>query len=454
MPLFPDEPLSKSSIVAKERAVPEEEVLSVAALDHRLRRAVEGATDGLSVAGEVAGLREVASGHIYFTLKDEHDDAAIGCVMYRTAPVRARRLLADGARVVITGRATIYAPRGQLQLVAEGARPLGRGALLEALERLKKKLHDEGLFARERKRKLPADPRVIGVVTSVDGAALHDIVKVAFRRARIRVVLARATVQGPDAPQKLARALAMLARHPEVEAIILGRGGGSVDDLAAFNDEALVRAVAACPVPVVSAVGHEIDSTLVDLVADARAATPSQAAELLVADWASTIAHMRQLEGRLGRAMSRALDERVAHLDDKLARLTSRATRIVTRRAQLAADLERRLSRRHPTAVLAQARAALGPLGARLSAALTRDVAVRRRRLADRAARLDAMSPLAVLSRGYAIATRANGAALRVADDASVGETIDLRLSRGRLTASVVSIDAGDVEPNRERGPR
>ena len=427
-------------------ADPEDEVLSVAELDRRIKRVLEGSTDGISVSGEVAGLREVASGHMYFTLKDEQEDASIGCVMYRTAPVRARRLVVDGARVVLSGRATMYALRGQLQFVAELARPAGRGALLVALERLKQKLALEGLFAKERKRALPADPHVIGVVTSADGAALHDIVKVAFRRARVRIVLARAAVQGPQAAQALIRALRMIARHPEVEAVILGRGGGSVDDLSAFNDEQLVRAVAECRVPVVSAVGHEIDTTLVDLVADARAATPSQAAELLVPDWAARVAMFRQLTGRLQRAMSRSLDERVAHLDDRTGRLASRMSKALARRLEVATELERRIARRHPSAVLASARASLGPLEGRLASAMERKIARGRRQLGERASRLDALSPLAVLSRGYAIATRSDGIAIRAAGDVAVGDSIAIRLAHGRLSAVIATREL-ELEP-------
>ncbi len=484
MPLFPDEAGEGPSGTGRGRPIderapsersdgpsaePVEDVLTVAELDRRLKRVLEGASDGLSVSGEVAGLREVASGHMYFTLKDESEDASIGCVMYRTAPVRSRRLVVDGARVVLSGRATLYAPRGQLQLVAELARPAGRGALLVALERLKQKLTVEGLFAKERKRPLPADPHVIGVVTSADGAALHDIVKVAFRRARVKIVLARAPVQGPQAAPGLIRALRMLSRHPEVEAIILGRGGGSVDDLSAFNDEQLVRAVAECRVPVVSAVGHEIDTTLVDLVADARAATPSQAAELIVPDWAARVAMFRQLTGRLQRAMSRSLDERVAYVDDVAGRLERRIQKTMARRLELASALERRLARRHPSAVLASAKSSVGPLEARLASAMTRVLAraslgpteVRlasamartlargRAKLGDRASRLDALSPLAVLSRGYAIASRDDGTAVRAAEEAVVGETIAIRLARGSLHAV---ISARHVEPGPSAG--
>jgi exodeoxyribonuclease VII large subunit len=439
----------------------------VGELDRRLKRLVEGSTGDVDVEGEISGLKEVASGHAYFTLKDEREEASIECVMYRTAPPRSRRLLVEGARVVLVGRATVYVPRGRLQFMADSARPAGRGALLEALERLKEKLAAEGLFAQERKRPLPPEPRVIGVVTSVDGAVLHDIVKVAFRRAAVRIILARAPVQGPDAPQRLARALAALARVPEVDAIILGRGGGSADDLAAFNDEVLVRAVAASRVPVVSAVGHEVDITLTDLAADARASTPSQAAELLVPDAQARAGAVLQLRARMARAISeriarerslldrrrslfatpdRLLGERRQMIDDARERMTKIVRRVVGEQRASVARLERRLLARHPSAVVAGARASLRPLRVRLDAAARARLASLRGELGDVASRLDALSPLAVLGRGYAIASGPSGALVLDARDVAPGDVVRVRVHRGAFTARVDEREDGGEE--------
>jgi exodeoxyribonuclease VII large subunit len=433
-------------------------VISVGELDRRLKRLLESETADVHVEGEISGLKEPASGHAYFTLKDEREDASIDCVMYRTAPPRSRRLLKEGARVVLIGRATVYAPRGRLQLTADSAKPAGRGALLEALERLKEKLAGEGLFAEERKRALPTEPRVIGVVTSADGAAIHDIVTVAFRRGPVRILLASAPVQGPGAAGRMTRALQQLARVPEVEAIILGRGGGSADDLSAFNDEELVRQIAACRVPVVSAVGHEIDMSLTDLVADARAATPSQAAEMLVPDAEARREAIQHVTARMRRALAhelrdaratlerhaarlgtpaRLLAERRQGLDDARQRMGAALTRSVASQRAEVNRVERRLYARHPRAVLAAARAAMGPLHARLDAAMARDLASARERLAASAARLDALSPLAVLGRGYAIATGPSGRAIVDAADVREGDTIHVRVHRGALTARV-----------------
>jgi exodeoxyribonuclease VII large subunit len=440
--------------------------LSVAELDRKLKRIVEGATEDVHVEGEISGLRIHSSGHAYFALKDEQEEACIDCVMYRTAPVRSRKLLSDGARVRLIGRATVYVPRGRLQLVADEARLSGRGALLEALERLKCKLAEEGLFAQERKRPLPSSPSVIGVVTSGDGAAIHDIVKVAFRRGAPRIVLARAPVQGPQAAPRIARALQALARVPEVEVIILGRGGGSAEDLSAYNDEALVRAVAACRVPVVSAIGHEVDMSLTDFVADARAATPSQAAEMLVADSAARAAALSHLFTRMRRAVThrigkdqaeierkrlalgsplRLIAERQQGIDEALVRLRQVIVRLAgTRRIELQ-RVERRLAARHPTAVVAGARATLHPLTVRLGAAMRSSLATARRGLAEDMAGLDALSPLSVLARGYAIATTTTGRAVRDAAEVSAGERLSLRVHRGRIIAEVVqAIRAGE----------
>jgi exodeoxyribonuclease VII large subunit len=469
LPFFDAPPVrAKREAPAPERQEPrapaEPAALSVGELDRRLKRLVEGDTEGVHVEGEIVGLKEHGSGHAYFTLKDGREDASIDCVMFRSAPPRSRRLLSEGARVILIGRATVYAPRGKLQLTAEEARPVGRGALLEALLRLKEKLAGEGLFAEERKRPLPAEPRVIGVVTSVDGAAMHDIVTVAFRRAPVRILVASAPVQGAGAGRELCRALAMLAKVPEVEAIIIGRGGGSADDLAAFNDEALVRAIAACRVPVVSAVGHEIDMALTDLVADARAATPSQAAELLVPDArarAEAIAHLgarlrRAFDHRLRDARStlerqalrlgspgRLLAERRQTLDDARARLRGALRKQTSAGRGEVSRLERRLLARHPTAVLGAARAALGPQQVRLDAAMRARLARLRERLGSSAASLDALSPLAVLGRGYAIAVDREGRAILDADMVREGDMVRVRVHHGSFDTRVLGNRGG-----------
>ena len=436
-------------------------MLSVAELNRRLKRLVENEGAGVQVVGEVASLKEVASGHAYFTLKDEHEDASINCVMYRTAPPRARRLLADGARIILVACPTFYAPRGRLQLIVSDARPLGRGALLEALERLKQKLFAEGLFDKARKRPLPREPRVIGVVTSGDGAAIHDIAKVAFRRGNVRLLLARANVQGAGAAQKMARAIDALCQVAAVQAIILGRGGGLADDLSAFNDELLVRKVAASRVPIVSAVGHEVDTTLTDLAADARAATPSHAAELLVPDSHAQAEAVGHLVARLARAMRTTLDlaytaverqrsrlgtpERLlAHHRDTLDEIRLRLGDVMRRhgsaRRTQVTRLQHRLLTQHPSRVIARTRGALDSLDVRLSAAVGKRLANHRREVATLRAGLDALSPRAVLGRGYAIVLGPSGRALLDATSLHPGDPVTVYLNRGSFGAEVVSL--------------
>jgi exodeoxyribonuclease VII large subunit len=444
------------------------EVVSVAELDRRLRRAVEDASGRYWVLGEITSLKQAASGHAYFTLKDDEEEAVIECVMYRFDAQRARRHLVEGARIQLWGRATLWAPRGRLQLVANFARPAGRGSLLEALEALKARLQEEGLFSQERKRPLPADPRIVGVVTSAHGAAFHDVRTVAFRRGGVRLVLAPAVVQGEAAPDSIVRALDLIERYPSIDVVIVGRGGGSGEDLSAYNDERVVRRVAKMAVPVVSAVGHETDVALTDLVADVRAATPSQAAELVVPDRRARSAALARCRAALDRVLRSyfALErsrlarlraelgdprfivvERQQELDELSVRLERRFERdLASRRGELE-SLRGRLLAEHPRAVLARSRARLGPLHVRLDAAASRHLQRTRGRLAGAATRLDGLSPLAVLGRGYAIATGADGRAVRDARALAPGDAVSVRVLRGSFAARVTEVEPGDGEP-------
>jgi len=436
----------------------QETVLSVAELDRRLKRAVEVASGDFWIEGEVSSLKRAPSGHLYFTLKDESEDAVIDCVLYKFDALRAQRFLSDGARIQLWGRVTVWAPRGRLQLIGSRVRPAGRGALLVALEELKKKLQAEGLFDAERKRPLPEHPRIVGVVTSKTGAAFADIRTVAFRRGNVRLVLSPALVQGDGAVRSLLAAIQRIERYPGLDLLIIGRGGGSGEDLMAFNDERVVRRLAAVRVPVVSAVGHETDISLSDLVADRRAATPSQAAELCVPD--SRVQHERlrrchlsllrtfrnQLaleRSQVQRLRTRLADPRfVLALRDREvseleSRLRGRLQRVLSEQRRTLSALQSRLLARHPRAVIALGRARLDPMPARLSAALRVGLSAQRSELARSAARLDALSPLSVLGRGYAIVLDQNGRALLDASATKPGATLEIRLARGRLSAKV-----------------
>ncbi|MFO0569925.1 MAG: exodeoxyribonuclease VII large subunit [Polyangiaceae bacterium] len=441
--------------------MPSEEVIGVAELDRRLKRAVEGVTGREWVQGEVASLKLASSGHAYFTLKDEREDAVIDCVMYRMNALRALRHLSEGARVQVLGRATLWAPRGRLQLVAERLRLEGRGALLEALEALKARLSAEGLFALEKKRPLPSEPRVVGVVTSSAGAAFHDIRTVAFRRGAARLVLSAALVQGEGAAESIVAAIDRLERYPGLDVMIVGRGGGSAEDLMAFNDERVVRRIAAATVPVVSAVGHEVDITLSDLAADVRAATPSQAAELVIPDRearAEALARQRRhllhaVRSRLVAARAQVsrlraelsdprflIAERQQGIDELAQRLERSMRRHASERRAALERAHRRLSERHPRAVLSLSRSVLGPLSARLEAAIRSDTTRRRASLGRASAKLEALSPLAVLARGYAIALAKDGRAIRGITEVSVGDRVEVLLSEGRLAARVTEL--------------
>lgn len=466
--------------------VEEPKVLTVGDLGRVLRGALDSAFAApVWVEGEVSGARPAPSGHLYFSLKDEREDASLDVAMYKTSLTpRVRGLLTDGARVRIRGRPSFWAPRGRLQFVADRADPVGKGALLEALEKLKAKLAAEGLFAPERKRPLPAEPRIVGVVTSARGAVIHDIAKVAFRRGGARILLAPAVVQGEGAPRSIVAALRALQQVAEVDVIVVGRGGGSADDLAAFNDEAVVRAVAASSIPVVSAVGHEVDVTLTDFAADARAATPSQAAEMITPDGSARRALLGQQRTRLLRAMAgRVTEERVElgqlrrRMGDPRLTVASLQQSLDERRARLQTVVRRthgeargalgraseRLAYVHPRAVLARERSASTLLHTRLvragellapsraTALATADERLARvaatltvgrgAQLGHLGARLDALSPLKVLGRGYAIVTDQQGHAVRRASVVAVGQRIAVKLEEGQLAADVVTVE-------------
>ncbi|MEE9386883.1 MAG: exodeoxyribonuclease VII large subunit [Nannocystaceae bacterium] len=411
------------------------------------------------VRGEVSNLRLPGSGHAYFTLKDK--EAALPTAMFRSALQRVRFRLEEGQSLRVMGRLGLYPAQGRFQMYAERAEIAGLGDRMVALDQLKRKLAAEGLFAAERKRQLPRWPRIIGVVTSPDGAAVHDITKVIARRCPSRVLLSPAVVQGDDAPRSLVAALARLSGVVGVDVIIVGRGGGSVEDLWAFNDEALARAVVACPVPVVSAVGHEVDTTICDLVADLRAATPSQAAEIVVLDRRELLSFLDSLERRLLAVMQRRLVdvqgrfERSRHALERCGRriVTGQRKRMVEAQGGLVREISgcvakrrrrlevarERLLAQHPRSMAHSDRVRLVAARERLARLGDALVADSRLRLGRASAKLGALSPLAVLERGYAVAQTDRGRVVRSFADVAVGDAIELRLGHGRVRATVRS---------------
>ncbi len=397
LPLFSSRPLTVSELADHLQALLDADPLL---------------SEGIWVEGEVTGARN-HRGHWYFSLTD--GQAQIDCVLFRGHLSRYEPL--EGHRMLAFGYVRFYAPRGRLQLYVERLAPLGEGALAQARARLLARLEAEGLFAAERKRPLPPFPRRIGVVTSPTGAAFRDILRVLSRRyPLVEVVLSPARVQGDGADRELIQALRNLTLFVEgLDLVILSRGGGSAEDLAAFDSEALARAVYACPVPVVTGVGHEIDTPVVDYVADRRAPTPSAAAEVAVPDRAD-------LEERLG-----ALEARME---------SAWAGEMARRRAALA-GLEGRLAPFDPARRLAELGTRLAELARRLDGAWTEADRARRARLEALAGRLEALSPQAVLERGFALLEREDGRLVRSTDDVTVGQRLRAHLARGRLGVRV-----------------
>lgn len=429
------------------------------------------------IEGEISSAKLVASGHLYFELKDEREDARLACVMWKGSLARAKAKMTVGEKILLRGKPTIYNSRGSFQFVGDTATAAGAGAAAAAFEALKEKLRAEGLFEDERKRGLPRFPRVIGVVTSPSGAALQDVLKELFRRWPARVVVSPTLVQGAEAPAQIARAIALVQRVRGLDVVIVGRGGGASEDLAAFNDERVARAIATCRVPVVSAVGHQVDYTLADLVADLRAATPTAAATLCTPVFDEEHDRLTDFQRRLKSALlgkvnalnlrlhrlqpkdpRRAIAQQRQRLDDLLERGESALRKRINQQRRTLERANVRLTATHPRARLANDRAKLDRLAARLGPALQRRQLLRRQKLKDlrdglhRAAlkplqrdgvrfekgvaKLEAMSPLKILTRGYGVALH-EGKALVDAGTVAPGDSIQLRLHRGTVDATV-----------------
>jgi exodeoxyribonuclease VII large subunit len=380
-------------------------------LDYRLQE--------VAVEGEVSRFTVAASGHAYFTLKDE--DAVLPCVMWRSDVQQQASLPQHGDRVLALGRIGVYEAGGQYQLYCRTLGVAGLGDLHQQFERLKAQLETEGLFDPERKRRIPVFPQIIGVVTSPDAAAFQDVCNVLRRRYPLaQVLLSPTLVQGEAAPPQIVAALDALNARSDVDVILVVRGGGSLEDLAGFNDERVVRAVAASRVPVISGVGHETDFTLTDFAADVRAPTPSAAAELATPSVDDLRLIVDEARLRLDTTLRDVLDERAFALDSQ-------------RRAL------RHLSPRH---TVENARQHLDSLGERVEGAITQDLRLQRERLNSLRAALGAISPEATLARGYAVVTGEDGASVTDAGQAPAGSSIGVRLHRGRLTATVDTSEA------------
>lgn len=448
-------------------------VMSVTELTLKVKGLLEQQVGEVWVSGEVSNLRVQSSGHSYFTLKDAN--AQLSCVLFRGTAAGSRTALRDGQKVQLHGEVTVYEPRGQYQLVVRAVELAGVGALQAAFERLKSQLAAEGLFDAARKRAVVRYPRRLGLVTSPTGAALRDVLHVLSRRyAGFEIVLAPCRVQGAGAEQEIAGAVAGLnawstsAPDRELDAILVTRGGGSIEDLWAFNEEVVARAIAASKVPVISGVGHEIDFTIADFVADMRAATPSAAAEILTAGYVESREALPGWEARLRRALDvaiqggiealagwdrrlrrahprRRLNEQRQFVDELEAGLVRRGRERLRRLAERMTGLEGRLMAIRPSRRLRQDRERLRAHDLDLRQALGASLALTAQRVEGMATRLRLLSPAQVLARGYSITMdAATGRVVRRAADTTVGQGLRTRLAAGEVASVVVRSALGE----------
>jgi exodeoxyribonuclease VII large subunit len=437
----------------------ERRIYKVGELTRELKGLLEGRFPAIQVEGEISNFRRnTASGHCYFTLKD--DGASLRCALFRTQARLIRFQPNDGIHVLVRGRISVYEAGGEYNLIADTMEPLGAGALALRFDELKRKLSAEGLFDANLKRPLPFLPRRIGVVTSPTGAAVQDFLRVLHKRwPDMPVLIAPARVQGDGAAGEICHAIWKLSGVRDVEVIVLARGGGSLEDLWAFNEEAVARAIRRCPVPIVSAVGHEVDFTISDFAADVRAPTPSAAAEMVVRVKAEVRSTLGVTEGRLRRAWDRQIEQRRSRLDGQrralsdprrvigerrivMDRLLQRAERQIRERLRTGrttmTSAEAALQRNHPRARLAGLRDALVRHEQRLIRAAQGDLAREGAQLGQLASRLDAMSPLKVLGRGYALAYAKDGSLVRASSDVQAGDRVRVRVSEGGFDATVL----------------
>ena len=441
-------------------APPEQVVFSVAELVRRVRSLVERTHGHVTVEGEISNWRPAASGHCYFTLKD--GDAQLSIVLFRRQAALLRFKPRDGDAVRVSGSLSIYEQRGQLQLVAESMQQVGFGALLAAVQALKDKLRREGVFANQ--RPLPSFPRCIGIVTSLQGAALRDIVKVCRRRhAAVNLLIYPAAVQGPNCAREVAAGVRWFSFHPnKADVVLVARGGGSWEDLHGFDDEALARTIAACSIPVITGIGHATDSTIADAAADLCAPTPSAAAELVTAAQHTIEARLDRLHQRLLRSsryellrtrqrlsaltadailnrVQGTLERRSQHLDDLTDRTETAVHRTVRNRSSLLLQLDTRLYRQHPHLRLAGRHHRLDTLLHQLNT--LRITQALRMRLDRATSSLEALSPLRVLERGYALVYGPDGKLLRDAANAAPNSQITAKLAKGRIRAMVTTTE-------------
>ena len=438
-------------------------IYSVSSLSREIRERLESHFYLVWVSGEVSNLRLPLSGHCYFTLKDA--GAQLRAVLFKGNHQHLRFKPQEGGQFLCRGRLTVYEPRGEYQLVVDYLEPLGLGALAQAFEALKTRLQAEGLFAPELKKPLPFLPKRVALVTSPTGAAVRDFLRLLRQRyANLEVLVYPVKVQGSEAAPEIVRALEDLATYPGIEVIVLARGGGSLEDLWPFNEEAVARAIYHCPLPVVSAVGHEVDFTIADFVADLRAPTPSAAVELVVPEKAELIRRLERLGASLGGAarrtqvaarnhlhlvsrrlpdMGRRLVDLRLKVDDKSEALVRRARRLLAGQRQHLRLASSRLVLLSPRRALAPWRQRLEVGGQRLGQSCRRGLEDRRRHLDYCQSHLDQLNPLAILERGYAVATLLpKETVIRDASQVDRGAAVRVRVARGRMDCEVKEVSS------------
>jgi len=434
---------------------------TVGELTEAIRGALAGEFTDIWVAGEISGSKTAPSGHVYFTLKDQ--DAQIRCACFARTLRFLRFKPQDGIEVLARGRVDVYAARGEYQLLIDSLEPRGHGALQFAFEQLKKKLAGEGLFEAARKRPLPLYPRRIGIVTSPSGAAIQDMLKILTSRfPGLHIRLYPALVQGEGSAAQLCRGIEYFSESGWPEVVIVGRGGGSVEDLWTFNEESVARAIAACRVPVISAVGHETDFTISDFVADLRAPTPSAAAEMVVGSRVQLVERLEALDRRMKQSvlyrisiarrklhqlsvdrasatLHRVIGKHLQRVDSLDARMREAMRAAVTSGRQQFERLEQRLAQMDMRLRLAEGKRRLESVATRLEQSIRWRLAAQRRKLEPLDAQLAQLSPLRVLERGYAIVQTPQGAVIKDAGEVSEGAPLDVRLARGKLRVEVES---------------
>jgi exodeoxyribonuclease VII large subunit len=415
--------------------------LSVSQLVRKMKRAIEADVGKLWIEGEVSNLKKQGSGHWYFSLKDE--GSQIQCAMFGARNREGSESLEDGAQVRVFAEATVYLARGQLQVIVEKAERSGQGDLQARFEALKKKLHAEGLFDASRKNTLPAFPRTIGIVTSPTGAAIQDILNILTRRAPwVQPVLFPVRVQGKGAEREIATAITKLNSpgkfgYPRCDLLIVGRGGGSLEDLWCFNEEIVARAIAASDIPVISAVGHEIDFTIADFTADLRAPTPSAAAELAVPDSTELHTTLTGLRNRMGRSLRNLLREPAQRLDSLGSELTQAAADGITARGQSLREMQLRHGALHPIRIVERRLEKLAALGKDLGTLTAHQMSSRAEQLKRMENMIRTLGPESAFRRGFSITMDGDGKILRSVKSAKPGQTIRTRLIDGELVSTV-----------------